>query len=229
MTLARILFAPVAALALSATANAATLTVALPDIGTFTDYTTLDLGQTYTGNGFVGLYNSFEFAHLFGLEGAYSRTLAQANIGAVAGQTITSATFSFQLLESYDTSSTVTIAGYAGTGAIGYQFDAPAATFSTATSGVLVAGLNEIDVTSIVANAAAAGTEWLNLHFAASNSGNWTYTYPGFGYDFDRAQARLTINYSAQSAVPEPAAWTLMIGGFGLVGAAMRRRTPVAA
>jgi len=25
--------------------------------------------------------------------------------------------------------------------------------------------------------------------------------------------------------VPEPAAWTLMIGGFGLVGSAMRRRS----
>ncbi len=30
------------------------------------------------------------------------------------------------------------------------------------------------------------------------------------------------------STVPEPAAWTLMIGGFGLVGAAMRRRTRAA-
>jgi hypothetical protein len=30
-------------------------------------------------------------------------------------------------------------------------------------------------------------------------------------------------------AVPEPASWALMIGGFGLTGAAMRRRKPVAA
>jgi len=27
-------------------------------------------------------------------------------------------------------------------------------------------------------------------------------------------------------AVPEPATWTLMIAGFGLVGATMRRRSP---
>ena len=33
---------------------------------------------------------------------------------------------------------------------------------------------------------------------------------------------------SAVTAVPEPAAWALMIGGFGLVGAASRRRAKVA-
>lgn len=30
------------------------------------------------------------------------------------------------------------------------------------------------------------------------------------------------------SAIPEPETWTLMIAGFGLLGAALRRRTPVA-
>lgn len=34
----------------------------------------------------------------------------------------------------------------------------------------------------------------------------------------------LTLAQVATSAVPEPAAWALMIGGFGLVGGAMRRR-----
>lgn len=37
-----------------------------------------------------------------------------------------------------------------------------------------------------------------------------------------------TVNFDAPS-VPEPAVWTLMIGGFGLTGAAMRRRTALAA
>ena len=35
-----------------------------------------------------------------------------------------------------------------------------------------------------------------------------------------------TFNFGA-GAVPEPAAWAMMIAGFGLVGAAMRRRTKV--
>ncbi len=40
------------------------------------------------------------------------------------------------------------------------------------------------------------------------------------------------INYqllSGTAAVPEPAAWSLMIGGFGLAGAALRRRRSLAA
>jgi len=35
-------------------------------------------------------------------------------------------------------------------------------------------------------------------------------------------------NNSDLSAAPEPASWAMMLGGFGLVGAAMRRRTRVA-
>jgi hypothetical protein len=36
------------------------------------------------------------------------------------------------------------------------------------------------------------------------------------------------ISVNAQGGVPEPAAWALMIGGFGLTGAALRRRRQVA-
>lgn len=35
---------------------------------------------------------------------------------------------------------------------------------------------------------------------------------------------RATLNYDLTDAVPEPATWVMMIGGFGLIGAAMRRR-----
>jgi len=34
-----------------------------------------------------------------------------------------------------------------------------------------------------------------------------------------------TVSESNLSAVPEPASWALMVGGFGLIGGAMRRRT----
>jgi hypothetical protein len=49
-------------------------------------------------------------------------------------------------------------------------------------------------------------------------------TFGGDGNDY-------TGNFrilSAASAVPEPAAWTMMLGGFGLVGALMRRRSHTA-
>jgi hypothetical protein len=39
---------------------------------------------------------------------------------------------------------------------------------------------------------------------------------------------RLTISDSPIAPVPEPASWAMMIAGFGLVGATMRRRRPVA-
>lgn len=41
--------------------------------------------------------------------------------------------------------------------------------------------------------------------------------------DFD------AVSLTADAAVPEPATWVLMIGGFGLAGAALRRRRAVAA
>ena len=42
---------------------------------------------------------------------------------------------------------------------------------------------------------------------------------------FDAQSASLTVT---AGAVPEPASWAMMIGGFGAVGGAMRRRTRVA-
>ena len=47
------------------------------------------------------------------------------------------------------------------------------------------------------------------------------FTTPGTGFYID------DVSYSASNApaaVPEPASWAMMIGGFGLAGAAMRRR-----
>jgi hypothetical protein len=41
---------------------------------------------------------------------------------------------------------------------------------------------------------------------------------------FDLANQHLTIHSEADGAVPEPAGWALMLGGFGLVGGALRRR-----
>jgi hypothetical protein len=48
-------------------------------------------------------------------------------------------------------------------------------------------------------------------------AGNWNDAPNGFlnGY---------VVEYSVTNAVPEPAAWAMMIAGFGLAGGAMRRR-----
>jgi hypothetical protein len=54
-----------------------------------------------------------------------------------------------------------------------------------------------------------------------------------FSYQTDLGAIRITdvtgINFSASvaGAVPEPATWAMMIGGFGMVGGAMRRRRSV--
>lgn len=58
------------------------------------------------------------------------------------------------------------------------------------------------------------------LDLAAFDAIGWNLSQPArAGY------ARSTASiYAAKGAVPEPASWALMLGGFGLVGAAMRRR-----
>lgn len=44
-----------------------------------------------------------------------------------------------------------------------------------------------------------------------------------FGFSF----SRVTVSSEDVSPVPEPATWSMMIGGFGMVGGAMRRRVAV--
>jgi len=63
-------------------------------------------------------------------------------------------------------------------------------------------------------NGTAWGTGALKLYYWDSNNG-------------DNSQY-ITANVTA-GGVPEPATWALMIGGFGLAGAALRRRAAVAA
>lgn len=52
-----------------------------------------------------------------------------------------------------------------------------------------------------------------------------TFLTPGvYTQSAGQNDTTLTISGSPAAAVPEPAAWALMIGGFGLTGAALRRR-----
>jgi hypothetical protein len=60
------------------------------------------------------------------------------------------------------------------------------------------------------------------LHFKA-NQGDWNDifgTFPSGGY---------VVEYSPTGGVPEPGTWALMVAGFGLAGALMRRRARIAA
>ncbi|WP_253717023.1 PEPxxWA-CTERM sorting domain-containing protein [Sphingomonas sp. AP4-R1] len=54
------------------------------------------------------------------------------------------------------------------------------------------------------------------------NNGITNMRYSAYPYDSNRGL--VTGFNEGASAVPEPASWAMMIGGFGLVGAAMRRR-----
>jgi hypothetical protein len=51
----------------------------------------------------------------------------------------------------------------------------------------------------------------------------------GFPYGFGNGGAGVQQLFAETSAAPEPAAWGLMIAGFGLAGAALRRRRAAAA
>ena len=73
--------------------------------------------------------------------------------------------------------------------------------------------------------------------FSLDTGGSGYNSAPGFGSaysayvrDHSGAGDTRTRNYAFRiidDAVPEPATWAMMIGGFGMIGAAMRRRTRV--
>jgi len=60
---------------------------------------------------------------------------------------------------------------------------------------------------------------------ADKNTGLTNMRDSAFPYDYNQG---LVTGFNDFAAVPEPATWGLMIGGFGLVGAALRRKRRVA-
>nr|WP_185964992.1 PEPxxWA-CTERM sorting domain-containing protein [Glacieibacterium frigidum] len=85
---------------------------------------------------------------------------------------------------------------------------------------------------AIVANDDINGGNFNTSGFTANLLAGTSYFAVQTGFDnLDFGSYVLTIagpgTISVGGAVPEPAAWALMIGGFGLVGNAMRRRRPV--
>ncbi|MFS0735954.1 DUF4394 domain-containing protein [Sphingomonas sp. 1P06PA] len=116
-----------------------------------------------------------------------------------------------------------------------------ALTNNPATSSLFVIDAN-LDILARQANSAGTLTTVgaLGVNFGARDS--FDIDGAGIGYAQDGANFytvnlatgalslagttdRVLYGISAATAVPEPAAWALMIGGFGLVGGTMRRRT----
>ena len=78
-------------------------------------------------------------------------------------------------------------------------------------------------------SAAGAGEIAWNIDFSNPNTlGAWQLSGDSLQFAFSD-QTTLAYRLDGPAGVPEPASWALMIGGFGLAGAALRRRTVVAA
>ena len=177
-------------------------------------------GQTFSGTGFVGVYSSNDFGHVFGLENGFSRTNLQVDIGALSGVTINSATLSFVLRENAGTGGSLTISSYDANGQLGYLFNPPAAAYGTATGGFVDGpdAPQAYNVTAILQSGVAAGEDWLGL--LLFNSGTNRFTFAGNGFSTDRAEVRLTVDYS----VAEPATLALVGLPLLLTGLGVRRR-----
>ena len=104
--------------------------------------------------------------------------------------------------------------------------------------------VSDLDFTSVYLDKTAGGTlprvnfnvplpgsdsvELVNLFSTPLTVGSYLLTV---NYHVDPASAINGASYggtlnlaSARSAAPEPASWAMMVGGFGMLGAAMRRR-----
>jgi len=73
-------------------------------------------------------------------------------------------------------------------------------------------------------SALSATDTWDNTTLADLGLDPGVYTYSwGSGADADTLQVRIG---GAIGGVPEASTWAMMLGGFGLIGGAMRRRRP---
>ena len=94
--------------------------------------------------------------------------------------------------------------------------------FEQGDSGYNLYGANQGNfyVTNANSSAQALGQGYLNNLFGANA---WKAT-PGYSLETLTAKGNQQQLFLVQSAVPEPAAWALMIAGFGMVGGVLRRQ-----
>ncbi|MET0307171.1 MAG: PEPxxWA-CTERM sorting domain-containing protein [Sphingomonas sp.] len=111
---------------------------------------------------------------------------------------------------------------------IGFDYYAPANGIANpfdATLAFLIDGLPAGGVLTAGSGSGTAAQTWFNFNtsFVAGATGPASLTFEFRGLGVTAADFAVDRVY-AVAAVPEPAAWGMMIGGFGLAGAAMRRR-----
>lgn len=122
--------------------------------------------------------------------------------------------------------------GSAAAAYIGIQpstlFASGSAVSTTIGSGAFV-GIRAQDNTLFVPQGYVSGTTLgvstaqYNATFAAAGLVQGTYVYT-FGTGASADSFTVVVGADVDGAVPEPAAWAMMVAGFGLVGTSMRRR-----
>ena len=225
----RLLIAAVLGILATGRAEAAqVLTYSIQDAATFLGYSSPNLNATYSGTGFVGQYNN-GFAHIFGLETGATKTDLQVGISDLAGRTITSAILSYNIetFSPYNPgplTATTTATSYNSGGVLAYNFNntKPALGFAT---GTLVAGQNQIDVTSLLISAVTAGQGYFGLHLESSGGVSaFTYTNQD-GRNADSANVRLTVTTADVVSTPEPASLISTASGLVALGLYGYRRS----
>lgn len=191
------------------------------------------------------------------MAGAASATVTVTLTGTSTSNTLAGADTSFTATIVYDETTAVS-SGFTSAGNYTQTFYAGAVQSASFTSGGVTASFTgatasfaQIITTDSVksypndSEAFSIGTSGSN-YINASLSGPYTtvsttqivspdtYASGSFAYTTNSGNYYGTINSisvasAAASAVPEPASWAMLIGGFGLVGAALRRQRVIPA
>ncbi|MDO6413115.1 PEPxxWA-CTERM sorting domain-containing protein [Sphingomonas sp. BIUV-7] len=107
----------------------------------------------------------------------------------------------------------------------GFDYYLPANGYANPNPAVFTATLDGMPFTSFSLGSQPA-TTWLlasDSHtFTTGSTGNFMFTFTASAYT--AKDVALDRVFLAETSVPEPASWAMMVGGFGLLGAAMRRR-----